>query len=261
MSLRSAEWATRVGVLCSNRFRRPAARAAADLLGHVPAACGRCPYARGDLRPASLRMPRAGADCGARSRPTPRPAVSRRRCCRPESDEALFGVAQDARAIAGPIDDDALATTARHAEETARAAANGGDHEAGRSAADCLYSHRHRHRLHRRRGARSAQGLRRCPLISASPSWEARRHREPPGRAVCGLPIFEWLSRLPVAVEVVPARPPCAGAVAAGSLLGCADARRVRERVVSGRDPLPSRQRPETHRGPSRQPRSDERAR
>jgi hypothetical protein len=53
---------------------------------------------------------------------------------------ALIDFARDAAALAGSLGDAALAVTARHAESAARAAAEGRDADAGRAAADCLYS-------------------------------------------------------------------------------------------------------------------------
>jgi hypothetical protein len=56
------------------------------------------------------------------------------------SVDALIVFARDVATVARQIDDDALAASARHAEATACAAAAGRDVEAGRAAADCLYS-------------------------------------------------------------------------------------------------------------------------
>jgi hypothetical protein len=58
------------------------------------------------------------------------------------SAETLVDFARDVVALAGPLGDENLAATARHAEAAARAAAAGDAAAAGRAAADCLYSRR-----------------------------------------------------------------------------------------------------------------------
>jgi hypothetical protein len=58
------------------------------------------------------------------------------------SPAALIGFARDVAVLAGPLGDDGLAVTARHAEACASAAADARDADAGRAAADCLYSRR-----------------------------------------------------------------------------------------------------------------------
>jgi hypothetical protein len=58
------------------------------------------------------------------------------------SAAALVAFASDVERLAGALHDASLEATARHAAATARAAADGRDDEAGRSAADCLYSRR-----------------------------------------------------------------------------------------------------------------------
>ena len=58
------------------------------------------------------------------------------------SPVALAAFASDVERLAGALSDASLEATARRAAATARAAADGRDDEAGRSAADCLYSRR-----------------------------------------------------------------------------------------------------------------------
>jgi hypothetical protein len=58
------------------------------------------------------------------------------------SPRALAAFASDVERLAGALRDASLEATARHAVATARAAADGRDGDAGRSAADCLYSRR-----------------------------------------------------------------------------------------------------------------------
>jgi hypothetical protein len=55
---------------------------------------------------------------------------------------ALVDFAYDVERLAAALGDAPLAATARHAAATARAAAEGRDADAGRAAADCLYSRR-----------------------------------------------------------------------------------------------------------------------
>jgi hypothetical protein len=59
-----------------------------------------------------------------------------------DSPAQLIGFARDVAAVADSLGDGPLATTARHAEAAARAAAAGQSADAGRAAADCLYSSR-----------------------------------------------------------------------------------------------------------------------
>jgi hypothetical protein len=56
--------------------------------------------------------------------------------------ELLWELAGDVQSLAAPLGDEALNTTARHAEKCALAALDGRDEECGRAAADCLYSRR-----------------------------------------------------------------------------------------------------------------------
>jgi hypothetical protein len=60
----------------------------------------------------------------------------------PRSTEALIDFAADVATLAAALGDAGLAATARHAEAAARAARDGRDSDAGRAAADCLYSRR-----------------------------------------------------------------------------------------------------------------------
>ena len=57
-----------------------------------------------------------------------------------DSPAALAAFARDVAALARAIDDGSLATTAGYARATALAALQGRDADAGRAAADCLYS-------------------------------------------------------------------------------------------------------------------------